>query len=131
MTVSDQSIQEQLSRWRWSALGLGLLLTAVGFLGLVFDSAHFYRAYLVAWLMLLGLGLGSMVLVMIHHLTGGVWGLVLRRVLEAQMRTLPLIALLFIPVLVGSSHLYPWANDDVRAEMHDFQRTYFQADYVR
>ena len=49
----------------------------------------------------LGVALGSMAILMIRHLTGGGWGIVIRRILGAAMRTLPLLALLFIPVILG------------------------------
>src|ERR1700730_10145670 len=44
---------------------------------------------------------------MLQHLTGGGWGLVIRRVLEAATRTLPLMLLLFIPILLGATSIYP------------------------
>jgi hypothetical protein len=57
-----------------------------------------------------GITLGSLALLMLQHLTGGAWGVVIRRVLEASTRTLPLIVLLFIPVVVGLKQIYPWMN---------------------
>src|SRR5207253_1728808 len=92
------------------------------------DAGQFFRAYLVAWLFVLGLSLGSLVLVMVHHLTGGVWGLALRRILEAQMRALPLVALMFLPLLLGLRHIYPWA--DASFDTHPFQQSYFKTEYV-
>jgi len=70
---------------------------------------QFYRAYLLGFMAWLGLALGSMAILMIRHLTGGGWGTVIRRILGAAMRTLPLLALLFVPVLFAVPHLYPWA----------------------
>ena len=58
----------------------------------------------------LGLALGSMAILMIRHLTGGGWGTVIRRILGAAMRTLPLLALLFIPVILGIHRIYIWAQ---------------------
>ena len=49
----------------------------------------------------LGVALGSMAIIMIRHLTGGGWGTVIRRILGAAMRTLPLLAILFIPSCSG------------------------------
>jgi len=55
---------------------------------------------------------------MLHHLTRGGWGLMIRRVLEAASGTLPLVALFFLPILLGLSHLYRWARpDEVRADL--------------
>ena len=58
----------------------------------LFSPAQFFRAYLAAYLFYLGIGLGSLVILMIYHLTGGAWGFLIRRILEAGMRTLPLLA---------------------------------------
>ncbi len=70
---------------------------------------EFYRGYLLGFMCWLGVALGSMAILMIRHLTGGGWGVVIRRILGAAMRTLPLLAILFIPILFGVHHLYPWA----------------------
>src|ERR1700693_3517970 len=71
---------------------------------------EFYRAYLLGFMCWLGVALGSMAILMIRHLTGGGWGTVIRRILGAAMRTLPLLAILFIPVIVGIRRLYIWAQ---------------------
>jgi hypothetical protein len=79
--------------------------------------------------------MGSMAILMIRHLTGGGWGTVIRRILGAAMRTLPLLAILFIPVLVGVAQhqVYPWAMplDSIQdahirehLEKHSFVRSY-------
>src|SRR5258708_5500221 len=71
---------------------------------------EFYRAYLLGFMCWLGVSLGSMAIIMIRHLTGGGWGVVIRRIQGAAMRTLPLLAALFIPVILGIRHLYIWAQ---------------------
>jgi hypothetical protein len=71
---------------------------------------EFYRAYLLGFMCWLGVALGSMAIVMIRHLTGGGWGTVIRRILGAAMRTLPLLAILFLPVILGIHRLYLWAQ---------------------
>src|ERR1700688_4482876 len=71
---------------------------------------QFYRAYLLGFMCWLGVALGSMAILMIRHLTGGGWGTVIRRIQGAAMRTLPLLAFLFIPVILGIHHLYIWAQ---------------------
>ena len=71
---------------------------------------EFYRAYLLGFMCWLGVALGSMAILMIRHLTGGGWGMVIRRILGAAMRTVPLLAVLFIPVILGMKHLYIWAR---------------------
>ena len=86
--------------------GIGLVGCAIGF---YMNSEQFYRSWLIAYLLFLGITLGSMALVMIQHLSGGAWG-VFRRILEASSRTLLLLIVLFIPVLVGMTSLYPWTD---------------------
>jgi len=71
---------------------------------------EFYRAYLLGFMCWLGVALGSMAILMIRHLTGGGWGMVIRRILGAAMRTLPLLAALFVPVILGIHRLYIWAQ---------------------
>ena len=70
----------------------------------------FMRGYLISYMDWLGICLGSMVILMIRHLTGGGWGMVIRRILGASMRTVPLLAVLFLPIaFFGVPRLYPWA----------------------
>jgi hypothetical protein len=74
------------------------------------NPTQFLRSYLVAYLFWVGLAIGCLSVSMIHHLTGGIWGLVIRRILEAGTRTFPLLALLFLPIAFGLGRLYPWAH---------------------
>jgi len=92
------------------ALVVGLVAGAVSVAGLFVDRAAFFRAYLVAYVLVLGCALGSLGLMLLHHLTRGAWGLMIRRILEAASRTLPYLAVLFVPVLFGLPSLYPWAR---------------------
>jgi hypothetical protein len=72
---------------------------------------QFFRCYLWAFVDWLGVALGCLVVLMIQHLTGGAWGIALRRVLEAATRTLPVLAVLFVPLAFGLSHIYEWADE--------------------
>ncbi|HTW57815.1 MAG TPA: hypothetical protein VMD99_06790 [Terriglobales bacterium] len=92
---------------------------------------QFYRGYLLGFMCWLGLALGSMAILMIRHLTGGGWGMVIRRILGAAMRTLPLLAILFIPLILGMHHLYIWAqpldrvaDKHLREHLEDITKTY-------
>lgn len=100
----------ELIRVRNMALGVGVVFTALLMIGALTDRAQFFHAYLVGFIFWAGITLGSLALLMLQHLTGGAWGVVIRRVLEASTRTLPLIVLLFIPVVVGLKQIYPWMN---------------------
>ena len=88
--------------------GIGLAACAVGFF---VNPEQLYRSWLIAYLLFLGIALGSMAMVMIQHLSGGGWG-VFRRVFEASSRTLPLLMVLFLPVLLGRGTLFPWTHPD-------------------
>src|SRR4029079_160059 len=79
--------------------------------GAFFDRVQFWRSYLVGYLFWTGFAVGGLALLMLQHLTGGGWGLVIRRVLEAATRTLPLMALLFVPVLLGAGSIYSWTHE--------------------
>jgi hypothetical protein len=92
---------------------VGLVASIVGAMG---SPEQFYRSYLVAFLFVLALGLGSLGLMMVHYMSGGAWGLGVRRLLEAASRTLPLLALLFVPIVLGMHHLYEWTDADVVAK---------------
>ena len=100
----------ELHRLRALMAGVaGLFVCAIGFF---VARDHLFRAWLIAYLLWLGVSLGSMAFVMINHLSGGSWG-VFRRVFEASARTLPLLALLFLPIVVGMQTLYPWTHADL------------------
>ena len=71
-------------------------------------------AYLFAWLYFLGLSLGSLGALMMHHLTGGRWSVHVHRYFLAALAPLPLLAVLFAPVILGMAHLYPWVHDSER-----------------
>lgn len=73
------------------------------------DPRQFYFSWLVAFLFFLSLALGSLFFVLALFLTKAGWAIVIRRVAENSMATLPLFALLFLPVLFGMEHLYHWA----------------------
>ena len=97
--------------------GVGLVGCVAGF---IFDRDHFFRSWLIAYLMFLGIALGSMGLLMIQHLSGGAWG-VFRRVFEASSRTLPLLALMFLPIILGMGTLYSWTHPEHVAADHILQ----------
>lgn len=92
-------------------IGTGLLLIAV-LLGFFF-RVQFFRSYLFAYMFSLGIVLGSMVILLIYHMTGGAWGAVSRRILESAIRLIPVMAVLFLPVAAGTHSLYEWTHQDV------------------
>jgi hypothetical protein len=89
---------------------LGLLLCCAAFF---YNREEFYQSYSFAFLYWGGFSIGGLGVLLMHHTVGGKWGVTIRRLLEAQMRTLPLIAVLIIPILFGLRFLYPWANHEL------------------
>lgn len=83
-------------------------------------------AYLIAFMLCLGVTLGCQAILMMQHLSGGNWGVITRRMLEAASNTVPLMALLFVPVLIGRHALFGWsrAADVVRDTMLQFKHPY-------
>src|SRR5262245_9961026 len=92
---------------------VGLLLCLVG---AFFSPEQFFRAYLLAYVFWIGLALGCLAVVMIYHLSGGAWGVVIRPLLESATRTLPLMIVLFVPLAFGLQDLYVWARPEVVAD---------------
>jgi hypothetical protein len=100
------------------------------------NPAVFFRGYLVSYMAWLGVALGSMAIVMVRHMTGGGWGTVIRRILGASMRTMPLMILLFIPYAIFAvPKIYPWAmpldsiaNPAIREHLE--KHKFVQADYL-
>jgi hypothetical protein len=109
-TANDVDVRADRRDYRRGALYIAAGAGAVWALVAIFAFATALYAYLVAYLFWLGVGLGSLALLMVQHLSGGAWGLVIRRVLEAATRTLPLFGILFLPVVFGLDELYTWAN---------------------
>jgi hypothetical protein len=110
VTSGPYNAPPQIGRWQQRAFIVGALFTVILIVGFVLDRRQFFHSYLFAFCFWAGIAIGSLALLMLQHLTGGGWGLVIRRVLEASTRTLPLIVILFVPVLLGAHHLYSWTD---------------------
>lgn len=106
---------------------VGLILCAVG---AVFRPALFLQSYLFGYMFLLGLTLGCMAILMLQYLTGGDWGVVTRRILESAMRTLPWLAIGFLPIALGVRALYVWARPaQAAAEGLDYRTEYLNVPF--
>jgi len=112
MNISE-TLRAQIASNQRISLWVGIVFLVI--CGVVFslDTAKFFQAYLLGYMFWMHLTLGCLGLVMMHNLTGGAWGDASRRFLEAGMRTLWLMALLFLPIFfLGLPYLYPWANPE-------------------
>src|SRR6266516_6400550 len=90
---------------------------AVSLVGLVPTPGQFLQSYLMAYMLCLGVTLGCLALGMVHQVSGGAWCFLIRRPIGSATRVLPVMTLLFLPIVAGMSRLYPWTNPDLVA--HD------------
>jgi len=88
---------------------VGLILAVVG---AIFNKDQFFQSYLFAYIFWIQIAIGGLIINMIHNIAGGTWSALLQRLLEAAMLVLPLMAVLFIPILFGMETLYPWAQPE-------------------
>jgi hypothetical protein len=119
--------------WRtWlTKVAVGAALLSLIFLFGSVGRGHILRAYLLGYMMTFTFAGGGLCLLMLQYVSGGKWGLLLRRPLEAMARTLPLVALLFVPIAIFQKKLYLWANYPTNASawdaVHHFQISEEQA----
>ncbi len=116
--------EESAVRFKIISLAVGIVGLAGCIVGWIFARRDFFIGYLFAEIFFVGLSLGSLALLMIHHLTGGYWGYGVRRFLEAAVGNLPFLALFFIPILFGLPELYPWEHPEVIAANEALQKTH-------
>ncbi len=113
------------------ALIVGLVFSALALIGAFLRPDDFFRAYLIGFMDWLGVTLGALAFLMVRHVTGGVWGMVIQRIQIAAMKCLPLMMVLFVPILFGLPHLYIWArpldtvaDPHLREHLADITQTY-------
>ena len=127
MTAQDYKAPESIDRIRQRALFAGVIGVVICLIGIVKAPDRFYPSYLLAFMFVLGLSLGSLGLLMLQHLTGGNWGIIIRRPLESATRVLAVVAVLFVPIFFGMKYLYAaWLNAPRSGEgaLSEFQRSY-------
>ena len=113
---ADLSAPLFVSGWQKRALTVGVIFTVIGLVLAALAATanhdginHLLRSYLMGFMICLGLCIGGMALLMVQYLSGGKWGLLLRRPLEAMSRTMPLVFLMFLPIGFFFKKLYLWA----------------------
>jgi len=131
MIAQDYKAPESIARLQRNALGVGLVGLVLCVIGWIKSPDAFIHSYLLAFLFVLGLSLGSLGLLMLQHLTGGHWGIVIRRPLESATRSLPLVFVLFFPIFFGMKYLYAaWLTAPKSGEgaLSEFQQSYLTSD---
>jgi hypothetical protein len=130
MIAQDYKAPESVGRLQQRALIAGVIGVVLCIVGYVKSPESLLHSYLLAFIFILGLSLGSLGLLMLQHLTGGMWGIVIRRPLESATRALPLVFVLFAPIFFGIRYLYgAWLNAPATGEgrLSDFQQHYLTA----
>jgi hypothetical protein len=116
VTVGPYNAPPNVSRFQQRALIAGAVFTVIFAVGFFLNRDQFFYSYLFAFSFWAGISIGALALLMLQHLTGGGWGLVIRRVLEAATRTLPLVLILFVPIVLGAHRIYKWTDAHEVAE---------------
>lgn len=128
MAVQEYAAPDSVSRFQTRALSVGIIALIVAIFGALRTPSAFYQSYLMSFLLVLGLSLGSLGLLMLQHLTAGHWGILIRRSLESATRTLPLLVILFLPIaLFGMKYLYAaWLSPEAlqKEPLSQFQQHY-------
>jgi hypothetical protein len=127
MTEQDYRAPESIDRIRQRALIAGVVGLVICVIGMFKAPDRFFPSYLLAFMFVLGLSLGSLGLLMMQHLTGGDWAIIIRRPLESATRALTLVAVLFVPIFFGMKYLYAaWLKAPASGEgaLSEFQRAY-------
>jgi hypothetical protein len=115
LTETADQLIPSLRQHQRRLLTVGIAGGLISVLGWWTNPAQFFQSYLVAYMFVLGVTLGCLALGMIHQLSGGAWGVVIRRPIGAASRVLPVLTVLFLPLVFGMSHLYEWTHADVVA----------------
>ncbi|RMD94068.1 MAG: hypothetical protein D6813_02950 [Calditrichaeota bacterium] len=115
MMIESDVLHPYLNRIQISALIIGIITLLLSLFGAFSNTQQFYQSYLFSFLFWLGLSLGCLGWLGLHHLVGGGWGFAIQRLLEAGTRTLPLMALLFIPLYFGMHEIYVWSRPEIVA----------------
>jgi hypothetical protein len=101
-----------LSAWRTRALIVFAVATLISLLAFSWSHEgrnHLLRAYLLGYMICFSFAGGGLVVLMLQYVSGGKWGLLLRRPLEAMTRTIWLVGAMFVPIIFLWKHLYQWA----------------------
>ena len=110
---ADLSAPAFVNGWTSRSLLVGVVFSVIA-AGLAFADGsvdHFARAWILGLTLTFGWAVGGLALLMVQYCTGGKWGLLLRRPLEAMSRTLPLVFVYWlVSALFFSKRLYLWAQ---------------------
>jgi hypothetical protein len=127
MNAQDYQAPASVNRVQRAGLFVGGIALLLAIPGALSSPEKFYHSYLFSYMLVLGLTVGSLGLLMLQHLTGGNWGIIIRRPLEAASRNIWLVLVMFIPIVLGMKTLYrAWLDPDHLKEepLSKFQQGY-------
>lgn len=116
--MKQNELHPQLKRIQRTALIVGVVGLIASLGGAFLSPSNFFQSYLLGYVFWLHIALGHLAILLIHHLAGGRWSFVPRRFFETGAMTIPVMALLFIPIFFGMQYLYPWTHPELVAESH-------------
>lgn len=111
--MAEQSLYApaEVSRWQSFSLGIGAIFFIIWLVGyFIVGPEQALRSWLLGFVYWGGISIGSLGILILQYLTGGAWGVVIRRIVEAGSRTLIFTAILFIPIMLGITTIYHWAD---------------------
>jgi hypothetical protein len=120
MTAGPDTTRQEstgVTAWEKPSLIIGIIGAAASAIGWFIDPVTFYRSYLPSYIFWFQIVAGALGILMLQYMTGGEWGILIRRPLGAAARTMTWMAVLFIPIAIGIPHIYAWANPEIVA--HD------------
>ena len=118
MSHSEAELRPLFDRFQSRALvtgGVGVLLLVMGALT---STQQFYQSYLFGFLFWMLFALGCLAVLLLHHLVSGSWGHIIQRMAESGARTIPYMAVLFLPILLGMHNIFPWSRPEVVEASH-------------
>lgn len=116
----------RLQRWQRTAWKVGAIGLVAWIIGAVLTHTVAFQSYWFAWIFWSGIGFGALSILLLHFLSGGAWGDAVRPSAEAAAQTIPLMALLMIPVFFAMSGVFPWAATHGLTELSPHKRAYLQ-----
>jgi hypothetical protein len=130
VTPADFAAPPVIARLRRRSMILGAVFSAIAIIIAIAESVQsskhaptlFLQAYLVGFMFWLGVTLGSLALLMLQYTSGGNWGIIGRRFWEAATRTLPLMFLLWLPIVFGMKTLFPWVTMSAESLVPDREK---------
>jgi hypothetical protein len=108
----SEPLLARLDRFQQRALIIGVIGLVACVAGAILDPSQFFRSWIFGFIVWIALPVGAFGIYMLHNLVGGAWGFLIRRLLSSAIRTLPVMLLLFVPVVIGmlTGKLYPWVG---------------------